>query len=89
MTPLELDALAMRALRALCGEAMTARLAWARNGVELAIVRDGEVIRTARSSTLADAVIWHATQRDRDDIAAPLIVARARMSTAPTMRPEA
>ncbi len=81
MTPLELDGAALRALRDLCGETMTACLAWARNGVELAIARDGMTVRTARASTLVDAVIWHATQSDRTDIAAPLVVARARLST--------
>ena len=69
MTPLDLDGAALRALCALCGDEMTVRLAWARNGVELALTRDGVVIRTARASTLADAVIWHARAEGRDDLA--------------------
>lgn len=87
MTPLDLDSAALRALCALCGDEMGARLAWSRWGVEVTLTRDGEIVGTARASTLVDAVIAHATIHGREDVAAPLRTARARLSTAPTQRP--
>lgn len=87
MTGLDLDAMAVRALRGLCGETMGARIAWARNGVEVTLTRDGAIVGITRGSTLTDAVIAHATIQGRDDIAAPLRIARARLSSAPTLRP--
>lgn len=87
MTPLDLDGAALRALCALCGDEMTVRLAWSRWGVEVTLTRDGEIVGTARASTLTDAVLAHATIHSREDIAAPLHVARARLSSAPTVRP--
>ena len=87
MTGLDLDGAALRALRALCGETLTARIAWVRNGVELTLARDGAIVGASRGSTLADVVIAHAEVLGRDDIAAPLTVARARLSAAPTLRP--
>lgn len=87
MTGLDLDAVAVRALRGLCGETMGARITWARNGVEVTLTRDGTIVGTTRGSTLVDAVIAHATIHDRDDIAAPLRIARARLSSAPWPTP--
>ena len=87
MTPLDLDGAALRALRDLCGTGLLVRLSWVRNGVEVSLWRDGAMLGAARGSTLADVVIRHAEILGRDDVAAPLRVARARLSSAPTMRP--
>ncbi len=85
MTPLDLDGAALRALRGLCGEVLTARIAWVRNGVEVTLVREGTIVGTSRGSTLADVAINHAEVLGREDIAAPLHVARARLSASATI----
>lgn len=89
MTPLDLDGAALRALRdlCLCGEDLTARIAWVRNGVEITLTRAGEIVGASRGSTLADVVIAHAEIHGREDIAAPLRIARARLSASMPGRP--
>lgn len=87
MTGLDLDGAALRALRALCGETLSARIAWVRNGVEVTLTHGGVILGASRGSTLTDVVIAHAEILRRDDLAAPLRVARARLSAAPTLRP--
>lgn len=87
MTGLDLDGAALRALRDLCGETMGARIAWVRNGVEVTLTHGGVILGASRGSTLTDVVIAHATVQGRDDIAAPLRIARARLSAAPPLRP--
>lgn len=84
-----LDALAVSALRALCGADLSARIAWSRMGVEISISRGTSLVGISRQEGFADAVLAHAIILGRDDIAGELLAARDRAARAETMRPTA
>jgi len=84
-----LDALALGALRALCGTEYAARIAWSRMGVEITLSRGPHPVGISRQEGFADAVLAHALILGRDDIAGELLAARDRAARAETMRPTA
>lgn len=84
-----LDALALGALRALCGTEYAARIAWTRMGVEIALSRGPHLVGISRQVGFADAVLAHAIILGRDDIAGELLAARDHAARAETIRPTA